>query len=60
MPLVIHLYTPLSNDETNKLAATAGANSANSSHQGNKKRKHVHLFSRAFQLLLHIVISVFL
>lgn len=33
------LYS-LSNDETkNKLAATAGANSANSSHQGKQKEK---------------------
>lgn len=57
---MIHRYTPLSNDETNKLAATTEVNSANSNHQGNKKRKHVRLFPRVSQLLLHIVTSVFL
>lgn len=60
MPPVIRLCTPLSSDETNKLAATTEVNSANSNHQGNKKRKHVRLFPRVSQLLLYIVISVLL
>lgn len=57
---MIRLCTPLSSDETNKLAATTEVNSAHSNHQGNKKRKHVRLFPRVSQLLLYIVISVLL
>jgi hypothetical protein len=53
------LYIRLWTDETNKLAATIEMNSANSKQQGNKKGKHVHLFARVSQLLLHIVTSVF-
>lgn len=37
---------PLSNDGTNNLEATTEENSANSNHQGNKKREHVRLFPR--------------
>lgn len=58
LALVIHLWTSPLTVETNKLVATIETNSANSNHQGNKKRKHVHLFPRAFQLL-HIVTSAF-
>lgn len=56
--LEIHLLTPPLTEETNKLLTTTETNSENSNHQGNKKRKHVHLFPRAFQLL-HIVTYCF-
>ena len=44
-PPMILLCKPLSNDETNKLAATTGTNSANSSHQGNKKKTRAFISS---------------